>query len=507
LVWRPADAWHCPGPGHLTEDRYEDDEPIYNTRFLAFATHYGFRPVACRRRRPQTKGKVERPFYFVETNLLSGREFRSLEHLNEVAAWWLREVADVRVHRQTRRRPIDLFAEELPHLIPLPERPYEVAEVVYRTVDAEGFVSYGQNRYSVPWQSIGQVLPLRITDDEVIIYGPRLEVLARHGRFPLTERHRQSRQAEHLPPRDVAQRRAALQERFAELGPVAVRFLEGLLGTQRCGWDQAQKVLALLGTYRREDLLAALERAVRYGAFSVKPVERILAVQARPKTALERMAEDKPSHLGELLSDDPMPPRPAAEYQHLLFEESDRHDDAQAIDRAQIEQLATGEFVRRGENLVMVGQSGVGKSFLLQALARRFCELGYRARYTTSAELLEDLRKSLADQSLPRRIRYWSRFDLVVIDEFGFDRIERGECPQAANLFYKVIDARSGKRSTALATNIDFEAWSEYLGDPPLAMAFLDRVVDGAILLKIRGKSYRAHRAKKPSGQSKHDSP
>ena len=178
---------------------------------------------------------------------------------------------------------------------------------------------------------------------------------------------------------------------------------------------------------------------------------------------------------------------------------------APTIDRVQIEQLATGEFVRRGENLVMVGQSGVGKSFLLQALSTRFCELGYRVRYTTSADLLEDLRASLADQSLPRRVRYRSRFDLVVIDEFGFDRIERGECPQAANLFYKVIDARSGQRSTALATNIDFEAWSEYLGDPPLAMAFLDRVVDGAILLKIRGKSYRAHRAKRAAGPSKPD--
>jgi DNA replication protein DnaC len=178
---------------------------------------------------------------------------------------------------------------------------------------------------------------------------------------------------------------------------------------------------------------------------------------------------------------------------------------APAIDRTQIEQLATGQFVRRGENLVMVGQSGVGKSFLLQALSKRFCELGYRVRYTTSAELLEDLRKSLAEQSLPRRVRYWSRFDLVVIDEFGFDRIERGECPQAADLFYKLIDARSGRRSTALATNIDFEAWSEYLGDPPLAMAFLDRVVDGAILLKIRGKSYRAHRAQKASSPPKPD--
>ncbi len=307
--------------------RYEDGEPIYNTRFLAFATHYGFRPVACRPRRPQTKGKVERPFLYIEKNLLSGREFRSLEHLNEVAAWWLAEVADVREHRQTRRRPIDMHAEELPHLIPLPERPYEVAEMVYRTVDAEGFIPYGNNRYSVPWHYLGQVLPVRITDEAVAIYSPRLELLARHVRFPVTERHRQSRQPEHLPPRDLVRRREVLRGRFAELGALAVRFLEGLLSTQRCGWDHAQKVLALLGIYRREDLLAALERAVRYGAFSAKSIERILAVQARPKTCWDRMAEEEPSHLGELLSDDPTPPRPATEYQNLLFEESD-HDDA-----------------------------------------------------------------------------------------------------------------------------------------------------------------------------------
>ena len=100
--------------------RHEDDQPIYNPRFLAFATHYGYRPVACRPRRPQTKGKIERPFQYVESSLLGGRDFRSLEHLNEVTAWWLENVANVRVHGQTRRRPLDLHAEELPHLIPLP---------------------------------------------------------------------------------------------------------------------------------------------------------------------------------------------------------------------------------------------------------------------------------------------------------------------------------------------------------------------------------------------------
>ena len=92
----------------------------------------------------------------------------------------------------------------------------------------------------------------------------------------------------------------------------------------------------------------------------------------------------------------------------------------------------------------------------------------------------------------------YGQFDLLILDEFGFDRVERQESPQAASLLYKLINARSG-RSTALVTNIDFEAWGEYLGDPPLAMAFLDRIVDGAIILKINGKSYRAHRAEQAS--------
>ena len=69
--------------------RHGDEGPLYNPKFLAFATHYGFTPQACRVRRSQTKGKVERPFWYVETNLLNGRTFRTLEHLNEVTAWWL----------------------------------------------------------------------------------------------------------------------------------------------------------------------------------------------------------------------------------------------------------------------------------------------------------------------------------------------------------------------------------------------------------------------------------
>jgi DNA replication protein DnaC len=169
---------------------------------------------------------------------------------------------------------------------------------------------------------------------------------------------------------------------------------------------------------------------------------------------------------------------------------------AAVIDRVQIEALARGEFIGRRQNLVWVGQSGVGKSHLIQAIGRSVCALDYRVRYETSASVLRELTAAVADQTLERRLRSYGGFDLMILDEFGFDRVERQESPQAASLLYKLINARSG-RSTALVTNIDFESWGEYLGDPPLAMAFLDRIVDGAIILRTKGRSYRAHRAER----------
>jgi transposase len=306
--------------------RWDDGEPIYNTRFLAFATHYGFKPWACRPRRPQTKGKVERPFYFVETNLLNGREFRSLEHLNECTVRWLAEVADVRVHRETGRRPIDLHAEELPFLVPLPARPYDTAEILYRLVDAEGFVAYRQNRYSVPWRLIGKTLPLRVTEHEVVIYGPDIREVARHARFPSTVVGQRREVEAHRPGEDRRRKEALIKERFAELGPVATRFLDGLLAAKRFGWDQAQRVLALLGTYRKLDWLAALERASRYAAFSLGTVERILAAQARPKPALESWTDEQRDQLRDILEGPAVPPRSTSEYQSLLFDEPSNHE-------------------------------------------------------------------------------------------------------------------------------------------------------------------------------------
>jgi transposase len=301
---------------------WENDQPVFNTRFLAFATHYGFRPIACRLRRPQTKGKVERPFQYAETNLLNGRTFTSLEHLNEVTRKWLAEVADVRVHRQTGRRPIDMHAEEQPRLIPLPANRYDTAEMVYRSVDVEGFVSYRQNQYSVPWQYVGYVLPLRITDDELIVYGPQLEPLARHAVFPRQVSRERRIVGDHRPDdQDRRRQYELLRQSFDELGPVGERFFEGLLAAHREGKAQARQILALRAHYHQHDLVQALERAMRYGAFSPQSFERILSAQFQPKTALDELAEKEQRRLSQLLKDASVRARPTSDYQKLFFEE------------------------------------------------------------------------------------------------------------------------------------------------------------------------------------------
>ena len=186
--------------------------------------------------------------------------------------------------------------------------------------------------------------------------------------------------------------------------------------------------------------------------------------------------------------------------ENKTLESFDWKFNAQAIDRREIEELATGDFIRRGDQLLMVGQSGIGKSHLLEGIGRRACLQGYRVRYIQSDALLADLGASLADGTTVKRIRYFTRPDLLIIDGFGFDRIEREQSPQGLSLLYKVIDKRGPQRSTALITNIDFDAWNEYLEDSPLVMALIDRLFEKAIIKRFpKAKSYRAHQARTSS--------
>lgn len=301
--------------------RHDADGPLYNPKFLAFATHYGFKPWACQVRRPQTKGKVERRFFYVETSLLNGRTFESLEHLNEVTTWWLQTVADERRLRDFQETPRERHASEQPQLLPLPTADFDTAVVLYRHVNVEGFVTYRLNLYSVPWSYIGQVLPVRVGESEVVIYSVGLDEIARHRLVLSTTTGARQELKSHHPSADPNQRAALLRQRFTELGPVAVQFLDGLLAKQIQGKLQAQQLLALVAHYQRDDVRAALERAVRFGAFSLAAVRRILAAHARPKPLLDELAELHRDSLDPLLREDAIGPRPTSDYQHLLMPE------------------------------------------------------------------------------------------------------------------------------------------------------------------------------------------
>jgi transposase len=302
--------------------RHDADGPLYHPKFLAFATHYGFKPRACAVRRPQTKGKVERQFAYAEANLLNGRTFETLAHLNEVTAWWLDQVADVRRLRDFGESPRQRHERERPQLLPLPACDFDTALVVYRHVNVEGYIAHRSNFYSVPWSYIGQVLPVRVTEAEVIVYSTALDEIARHPLVvgPATAVYQADKG--HHPTADPAQRAALLRQRFSELGPVAVQFLDGLLAKQIQGKLQAQHLLALVAHYQREDVLAALERATRFGAFSLAAVRRILAAGARPKPLLEELADVQRDALDPRLRQEPIGPRPTSAYQSLLGPET-----------------------------------------------------------------------------------------------------------------------------------------------------------------------------------------
>ena len=162
---------------------------------------------------------------------------------------------------------------------------------------------------------------MRVLEDDIVIYSPAVEEVARHLLLPRTVQGVRQDVKSHHPTDDPHQRERLLRQRFEQLGPVAVKFLEGLLAKQAQGKLQAQQLLALIVHYPRHDVHAALERAVGFGAFSLTSIQRILAAQARPKPLLDELAEREQEALDPRLRQDPVEPRPSSEYQPLLLPE------------------------------------------------------------------------------------------------------------------------------------------------------------------------------------------
>jgi transposase len=302
--------------------RWEDGQPIYNPRFLSFATHYGFKPWACEPRRPETKGKIERPFDYAEKNLLNGRTFRSLEHLNEVARWWLAERNDGRIHGTTKRTPLELHEDEKPHLIDLPMIRFDTAQVVYRRVDSEGYINYADNRYSAPWRLIGQFIPVRILEEDLEIFNTTIDRVATH---PIVRgRHEKRTQDSHRPPSDHQEQLAILREKYMHWGHVAVEYFDGILRKCRNGRHEAQRILSLLHGYPKKDGLAAIERGIQYHAFGYQSLERILAHIGTPKPNWELLSRREQEALQRITETTRVEARSSKEYQQLIDRKNEK---------------------------------------------------------------------------------------------------------------------------------------------------------------------------------------
>ena len=307
--------------------RWEAGKPVFNPAFTAFMTHYRCKPIACRPGRPETKGKIEAPFKFIEGNLLGGREFADVEDLRATARWWLTEKSDRHIHRTTGKPPVELFEEE--KLQPLPLHPYDTAEVALRLCDAEGFVGFETNRYSVPSGYIADILSLKATEHEILVYSPEIDLIARHAREPAGAGKRVE-DPNHFVPKRVRYGLEPVQEAFLALGGAAEAFLKGLTAKhpKNTGFH-VRSILRMKEHYESGDIARALEHALRYHAFDGHAVERILKGKAQARTLESIRNEQARKSLAETLPR--IAQRPLHEYSELL-ESNDEGEDVTGRD-------------------------------------------------------------------------------------------------------------------------------------------------------------------------------
>jgi len=154
-------------------DRWEAGRPVFNSKYLEFATYYRFRPLTITPGRPRENLKIERPFYYLERSFLNGREFRDRDDLKEQLQRWLTDVNDVRIHGRTKKRPIDMYIGEHPFLQILPANHFDTSLVTHKVVNQESCIYWKGYQYVVPEKYMYELCPIRITDDHMVIYSPR----------------------------------------------------------------------------------------------------------------------------------------------------------------------------------------------------------------------------------------------------------------------------------------------------------------------------------------------
>lgn len=166
--------------------------------------------------------------------------------------------------------------------------------------------------------------------------------------------------------------------------------------------------------------------------------------------------------------------------------------------RKRLPELMNLEFIRNGQNIILTGNPGTGKTHTAIGLGMAACEAGYRVLYTTVPYLVTELKESNDQQKLRRYERQFERYDLVIADELGYISFDR----EGADLLFSNLSLRAMTKSTIITSNLTFDRWDEVFGDAAITSAIVDRLTYKAILIDMEGDSYRLRETLKENGET-----
>jgi len=157
------------------------------------------------------------------------------------------------------------------------------------------------------------------------------------------------------------------------------------------------------------------------------------------------------------------------------------------LDKNMFERLATLNFITRKENIIITGASGVGKSYLGQALGHQACMMQYKTIYSNTARLLKKLKLSKVDGTYLKELGKLLKADLLILDDFGLQSFDN----HAREALMDIIDDRHNKTSTIISSQIPVSAWYDIIGEGTIADAILDRIVNSSHRIDLKGESLR----------------
>jgi transposase len=257
------------------------EAPVFNPKYLDFATHHGFTITPCNVGKGNEKGRVENGVGYVKKNFLAGLEMPDFSAVNPAARHWLDMVANVRLHGETRHTPTALWHTERPSLSPLPLHPFDIATVSQVRASRQFRITLETNRYSVPAHYAGHTLTLKTYPDRLCLYLED-QLIARHVRR--YDRFQDVEDPDHPKPL-LEQRKKArdhkLFMRFLALSPRAEAYYLKLEERRLNPHHHVRKIVALSDIYDPASVVRAMDDAFVYEAFSSEYIANLLEQRTR----------------------------------------------------------------------------------------------------------------------------------------------------------------------------------------------------------------------------------